>query len=115
MVRSILLNIISLVLFTLMFSYLLVQSIAEFGSFWSIGFILSIPFLIWQFSLCYLKKEYSAEYVVKILEKISDEAKAKGEKLDPEDSNYFNDYKSICNEIIVIQKCVKIIKGHLDE
>jgi hypothetical protein len=98
-----------------MFSYLLVQSIANFGNLWSIGFILGIPFLIWQFSLCYLKKEYSAEDVVKMLEKISDKAKAKCEKLDPKDSNYFNDYTSISNEIIVIQKCVKIIKGQLNE
>jgi len=54
MVRNILLNIISLVLFTSMFSYLLIQSIANFGNLWSIGFILSIPFLIWQYSVAFL-------------------------------------------------------------
>lgn len=54
MVSTIVLNIISLVLFTSMFSYLLVQSIANFGNLWSIGFILGIPFLIWQYSVAFL-------------------------------------------------------------
>ena len=78
--------------------------------------IAGLIFITYEFSKLILtelkitKETPSTEDVVKILLKTSYETKLKAENLDPEDSNYFNNYTFLCDKIIAIQECVKMIE-----